>query len=228
MPRLLVLALFFATASSTYAQISVPSVSAPHTPIVATCETPSAGEAGSVQILWESDAQYIALDGGQTLHIWAPPGEHHLKASVFAVDWENRTFAVTQHRASFRVGGTEPTPVPPKPDPDPPTPKPSQVTAVIVHESNDSTPALSRLITGLRTGEAEQWLAAGGHSLLVLDDDATDANGQPLQIVASLNALGVAMPALFVLDGDQVLLKESLAADATGDQVLAKIKGVVQ
>lgn len=231
MPRLLLLVLLSVSASTATAQITIPPVSAPHAPIVATCGAPPAGEEGSVQILWESDpaTQYIPLDGGQTLHVWAGPGEHYLKASVFAVDWENRTFSVQQYRATFRVGGDDPPPTPdPTPEPDPPTPKPSQVTAVIIRESEDDTPAFARLLTGLRTGEAARWLAAGGHDLIVVDDDATDADGRPLKLVASLSALGVSMPALFLLSGDDVILKETLPASATADQVLAKIRGAVE
>ena len=107
------------------AQITVPPEIAPHTPIVATCDVPAAGEGGSVQVLWECDSPYLAVDGGKSLHIWAAPGQHPLKASVFSVDWESRTFSVKQHRAEFRVTG-EPTPNPPGPLPpspeDPPGP----------------------------------------------------------------------------------------------------------
>lgn len=207
------------------AQITVPPVVAPHTPIVATCDVPAAGEAGSVQVLWESDADYLALEGGAKLHIWAAPGEHYLKASVFAVDWESRTFEVRQHRATFRVGD-QPTPEPDEPEP--PLPKPSQVTAVIIHETQDATPAFSRMVTGLRSGPSADWLKAGGHELLVLDDDATDSSGQPLDLVATLKAMGVGMPALFVLDGDKVLLKTTLPSSAKSTDVVTQIREVVE
>jgi len=212
-------------------QIAVPEVNQPHAPIVATCTVPSAGEQGSVQILWESDdqSQWIPIEDGRTLHVWAGPGSHFLKASVFAVDWEARTFSVTQHRAAFRVGGDDPPPTPdPTPEPDPPTPKPSQVTAVIIHESVDDTPAFARLVTALRSGDAAEQLAAGGNELIVLDDDATDVDGNPLEIVAALKALAVDLPAIFLLDGDAVLLSKSLPDDANADYVLKQIGQVLQ
>lgn len=227
-PLLLVLLL----ASSACGQIDAPAESDPYVISIASCEVPAAGESGSVQYLWEADqsTSWLPVDDGRVVHFTAPPGPHYLKVSIFSVDWEARTFRVTQGRHDFRIRGQSPQPEPPAPDPqpDPDPAPPSKVTAVLIHESADDTPALAQMVVGLRTGEAARWLSAGGHSLLVLDDDATDSAGQPLQLVTTLKALGVQMPALFVLDGARVLLKESLPSTATAAEVLAKIQGVAQ
>jgi hypothetical protein len=146
---------------------------------------------------------------------------------VFRVDWESKQFRVERHNASFTVG----TPPEPEPQPEPvPPPQPvpvGKLTAVVLHESEDDSPAFARMAVALRSGSAATWLKDNGHKLLILDDDTVDAEGQPIKLVATLKQLGVQMPALFVLDGkDQVVLKQTLADSTTADNVVELLRRV--
>ena len=227
MRRLACLLLCF-WASSAWAQITVPAQVQPHTPIVASVDTSSAAT-GSVQVLWEAGAgvSVLPVGDGSTVHVWAPPGVHSLRCDVFRVDWESKQFRVERHVASFTVGQAPPPGPQPEPVP-PPTPVPvGKLTAVIVHETEDDTPAFARLAVALRTGSAATWLKDNGHKLLILDDDTVDAEGQPIALVATLKQLGVQMPALFVLDAaDKVVLKQTLADTTTADNVVEYLRRI--
>jgi hypothetical protein len=200
----------------------------PHTPIVASVDT-SNSATGSVQVLWEAGAgvSVLPVGDGSTVHVWAPPGVHSLRCDVFRVDWESKQFRVERHNAQFTVG----TPPEPEPQPEPvPPPQPvpvGKLTAVILHETEESTPAFARMAVALRSGSAATWLKDNGHKLLILDDDSVDAEGQPIRLVATLKQLGVQMPALFVLDGqDRVVLKQTLAEGTTADNVIEMLRRV--
>jgi hypothetical protein len=219
-------------ASPAWAQITVPAQVEAHAPIVARAELGDSAT-GSVQVLWEAGpgVYLLPIGDGSTVHAWAPPGEHALRCDVFRVNWDAKTFDIKRHAARFRVGpAPEPVPPPdPTPPPTPPTPDPpapvGKLTAVIVHETEDDSPAVARMFIGLRSGASAKWLADQGHKLLILDDDTVDATGQPVQLVATLKALGVPMPALFVLDGqDRVLLKQTLAEGTTADNVIELLR----
>lgn len=71
---------------------------------------------------------------------------------------------------------------------------------VVLHETSDDTPELSQLLVKLRRQEIEQYLRAKGHRLDILDDDQLDSAGRPDSLVSKLKALGVAEPALFILE----------------------------
>lgn len=214
--------------SPAWAQITVPTQVQPHTPIVASVDT-SNSATGSVQVLWEAGAgvSVLPVGDGSTVHVWAPPGVHSLRCDVFRVDWESKQFKVERHNASFTVG----TPPEPEPQPEPvPPPQPvpvGKLTAVVLHESEDDSPAFARMAIALRSGSAATWLKDNGHKLLILDDDSVDAEGQPIKLVATLKQLGVQMPALFVLDGkDQVVLKQTLADSTTADNVVEYLRRI--
>ena len=115
--------------TSAYCQISVPTETEPFKPIIAQCKVPGVDEKAEVQIMWESDSQFISLNGGKTLHIWASPGKHYLKATIFVVNWESRQFEVQQLMAEFKVTGN----VPDNPDePDnPPNDPPGSLAALL-------------------------------------------------------------------------------------------------
>lgn len=216
--------------SPVWAQITVPQRVEPHTPIVASVDTSSAAT-GSVQVLWEAGAgvSVLPVGDGSTVHVWAPPGVHSLRCDVFRVDWESKQFKVERHNAQFTVG------TPPQPDPQPePVPPPQPVpvgklTAVVLHESEDDSPAFARMAVALRSGSAATWIKEQGHKLLILDDDTVDADGQPIKLVATLKQLGVQMPALFVLDAaDKVVLKQTLADSTTADNVVEYLRRIRQ
>jgi hypothetical protein len=137
---------------TSYGQVIVPREVDPYEPIVATCQNTSSQDT-DVQIGWEVSSdkvQYKILDGpvqgdGAVLHIWAPPGEHWVEATVATqrfreivvvvpdADDPTKTktervkiavgFSVNRHKAGFTVGGAPPAPPGPGPGPGPgPTP----------------------------------------------------------------------------------------------------------
>ena len=99
--------------------------------------------------------------------------------------------------------------VPPKPVPVVP-PKPDVVVpettgereVVIVRESADQSAELARSLTALRVGSNAEYLKAKGHDLIVLDDDATLADGSPDPYVQGLMKLrgSVGLPCVFLVD----------------------------
>lgn len=99
---------------------------------------------------------------------------------------------------------------------------------VIVHEASDDTPAFARMTVALRTGANSDYLKAKKHSLLILDDDSVDKDGNPspaLQVVRP-QLTGLTMPVLFVVDPQSkaIVHKQSLPATATADEVMAILK----
>jgi hypothetical protein len=99
--------------------------------------------------------------------------------------------------------------VPPKPVPVVP-PKPDVVVLetkgtremVILRESADQSAELARSLTALRVGSNAEYLKAKGHDLIVLDDDATLADGTPDPYVQGLLSLrgSVALPCVYLID----------------------------
>lgn len=92
---------------------------------------------------------------------------------------------------------------------------------LIVHESGDTTPDLARVITALRTGTAAQYLAEKKHTLTILDDEATDADGKPAPLLEQFKPYTV--PELLIIaPPNKVLKREPLPASADG--VLSSLK----
>lgn len=127
--------------------------------------------------------------------------------------------------------GPGPTPVPtPTPTPTPvPVPDPvieGQRTVVIIRESGDDTPAFGSVIYGLRAGAHDDYLDQKGHTLLILDRNQLDENGQPSQLVAGLLGRNSNLPALFILESSDLrpLHDETLPATATADDVMRILK----
>lgn len=123
-----------------------------------------------------------------------------------------------------------PTPQPPGPGPNPPQPPAPAGTrgVLILRESADTTPALARVLTGLRTGKAADYLRDKGHTLTILDDDAVGPDGKPAPLLDTFRAefSGVALPALIVYDlaTKRVLDKRVIADTTTADSVVEVIK----
>lgn len=142
-------------------------------------------------------------------------------------------------RVTFLVA-PGPTPIPPQPDPTPvppkPDPKPHPVPAgtrqvILVRESADSTPEVARLIVALRSGSAGAYINDKGHTLSILDDDSLGPDGQPASSVAAWRPVyeSKGLPCLIITarvnNETKVLYAAKLdEANATADQVLAKIK----
>lgn len=116
----LVLAVLYGLAWETcvLGQIELPQQIAEHQPIVAK----STGDADV--FLWRlpSPAKRIVLDGGRTVHIWAPAGTYQVELTTISIDidWEQKRKDVRydEHMATLVVTSSGPTP-PPDPTPDP-------------------------------------------------------------------------------------------------------------
>lgn len=103
---------------------------------------------------------------------------------------------------------------------------PGPRTAVVLHESAEVTPDLAQEFALLRSGENAEYIKAKGHNLLILDDDAKGSDGQPVELVAKLNAEGLKPPAVFILSGDSVLSKQSISSHSgAASVVMGALKG---
>lgn len=84
---------------------------------------------------------------------------------------------------------------------------------VIVHEAQEQTPEFSRMATALRVGPPGEYLKSKGHSLLILDDDAVDADGKPSPLLAPFRPLNP--PELIIVQPPtKVLYRGKLIDDA--------------
>lgn len=89
--------------------------------------------------------------------------------------------------------------------------------AVILNETEDSTPAYARLYTALRTGTADAWFAERGHKLDIIDDDLD----RPYRALCEQEA-GATRPALVILgNGDKdVVATHPVTEETTADNVV--------
>lgn len=95
--------------------------------------------------------------------------------------------------------------------------------ALIVHEQESDTAAWGAFVTALRDGEPSKYITEHKHSLLILDDDGKDENGQPSPFLAKFAPYKV--PELLILSPpDKLLHREPLPADPKADAVLAALK----
>lgn len=135
----------------------------------------------------------------------------------------------------FIVVGCE-IPLPPVPTPEPP-PVVVPVTegqrfALILQESQQQTAEMARMIVDLQAGESSAYFAKHGHSVVVLDIDAKDENGQPLAVIQRLKpAIGdKPLPVLIVADKTKegrvgnVLSCESIKAAPLAADVVVAVK----
>jgi len=99
---------------------------------------------------------------------------------------------------------------------------------VILHESADKTPTFARLVTGLRTPPASDYLKEKSHTLDILDDDSEGPDGKPAPSVEAWKAVAGSMPLpvliIYESKSRKILDKQSLAKDATVDTILAALK----
>lgn len=86
-------------------------------------------------------------------------------------------------------------------------------TVLIVHESNDQTPAFGEMVRDLRTGPHAAYLTSKSHKLLILDDETPGPDGQPSAILAPYRPYAV--PELIIAKPDGALIKrQPLPANA--------------
>ncbi len=98
---------------------------------------------------------------------------------------------------------------------------------LIVYETETAQAPFQRMLTNLRTGEADKYLTAKGHTLYALDVHAKDGDGNTAKpLVKWQKALeGITPPALVIgSPAGKVTHKQALSTDVTADQVMAIIK----
>lgn len=235
MGRLFILSLFLA--ASLAAQDREPVVIDQHH--LARVSSPLPEQTASVQSVarWRASSERVdfrVADGGSAVYATASPGAYELTQEVTTVtiDWDLKTFSlnISQQRIPFTVlGQPDPPPPPPKPDPPPPPPQPvdGPRQLVIVRETADSTPDLSRLIVSLRSGSAADYLASKSHKLSVLDDDAIDSMGKPLPAMVEWRKIyePIGLPCLIISDGTKLLASVKLPGTAAEILELLKSHG---
>jgi hypothetical protein len=118
--------------------------------------------------------------------------------------------------------------VPPEPDPGPVVPPvvvPPVITGkrhlLLVHETAEDTPEVARMIVGLRSGAAADYLKSKEHKLYILDDDSQAAAAWRPHFE------GMKLPAIFILDetAKTLIHKQELPASTTAAQVVDIVKG---
>lgn len=133
------------------------------------------------------------------------------------------------------VGCSIPLPPVPTPEPGPVVVVPvseGQRFALILQESHDQTPEMARMIVDLRAGESSAYFAKHGHSFIVLDIDAKDENGKPLDLIQRIKPTiaNKSLPVLIVADKTKegrvgnVLSCESIKAAPLAADVVAAVK----
>jgi len=111
---------------------------APHSPIILKASDVTSNKAS---FLWDVEGGASCVEAGETLYVWAAPGEY--KVTLTAIDFEAKK--VERAKFSFKVTGPTPTPGPgptpgPTPNPDTPAPIPlAGLRVLIVYESRDAT-----------------------------------------------------------------------------------------
>jgi hypothetical protein len=171
------------------AQVKVDSHYEPYTPIVAECIATAPPDA-QVQATWSvTGAAKLVQVSPLEVHLWAPPGNYDvcvvgmwLKTREVKLGQEKvqvlENFGLLNSKGTFQVGQPDP-PTPPNPPtpPDPPTPQPQKLTAVVIEESGQRTPAQASVVL---SPTIASWVETGGHKWYVFDRDAENAGRVPV------------------------------------------------
>lgn len=149
----------------------------------------------------------------------ARPGRFRLLAYSGNADGPSEPVVVT-----VVVGNAPPQPDPPGPDPEPDPPKPPVVSgkrsALIIHETAETTPDLARMLTALRDGEQAKYLDSKSHKLAIFDDDdpvVTAAGWRP-------HLEGMKLPATFIMDAETKVLLHKGELPPSADAFIELIK----
>lgn len=98
---------------------------------------------------------------------------------------------------------------------------------LIVYETETARASFERMLTNLRTGDADKYFASKNHTLLALDVNAKDGDGNPAKPLVKWQKGfdGLTLPVLVIgTPAGKIAHKQALNVDATADQVLAIIK----
>ena len=183
---LLALALCVIPASLLLAQVKVEPRYEPHVPIVAEYQATVPPDA-QIQANWSvTGAAKLVQVSPLKVHVWAPPGTYDV--GLFGLWLKTREvdiagakvqvlegFGLLNSKSTFVVGQVDP-PNPPNP-PDPPAPQPQKVTAVVIEESSQRTPAQASVVL---SPAIAAWVQAGEHKWYVFDRDAEKAGRVPV------------------------------------------------
>jgi hypothetical protein len=118
--------------------------------------------------------------------------------------------------------GPEPPPVPP------PVPVSGKRSIVLIRETADDTPAVGRMIVGLRSGSCAAYMTSKGHTLDMLDIDSVGPDGKPAALIEQFRPeiVGMTLPVLVVADYATLKLisKQTLPPTATAADVVEAVK----
>lgn len=193
-----VLAMLLALASQAFGQLNAPKEVEPFEPIIVNCQIAPSKDA-EVQISWRTSSDKVKfeeLDHGSTLHIWAPPGDYSVEATVAVQtfreilvlvpdpDAPNDTtkaktervkvalsFSVNRYTAEFKVKGDVPTP----PGPQPPAPNPPGVPSA---ELQAIVGPIKSIMAGADATKASTWKGAWSDFLIVLPSTPLKTTGE--------------------------------------------------
>lgn len=145
--------------------------------------------------LWRVNkpVNFISIENGTVLHVWAPPGKHEVEATIITVDWEKHLVSAKQEKVIIEVIGQNP-PVPPKPLP---TEKLSFI--LLLEESEERTVQMGRI---LNSQKLLDWLKTKKLTLNVVDDDVKNPQNQVPEQLKPYLMLGDQRP-LLVLDSNK-------------------------
>jgi hypothetical protein len=211
--------LLFCLAAAAHAQPRVKGAAnyPPNTPIVLKATDVTGPKA---QFLWDVSGGAKFVEAGDTLYVWAAPGDYVVRLT--AIDFD----AKKVERATFMFtvdGAPSPGPTPPGPVPPGPTPTPTPTKGLhvlILYESADAT-KLPAAQQGILYGKATRdWLNAncspwGGIKDWGIFDKDSDLSGYSPTLKALQLRPRASLPWVVIAgDGAAVLFEGPLPADA--------------
>ena len=164
------------------------------------------------------------------------PGTYSITAvAAKAVDGKGKLSPFVTCLVVVGSGPVPPTPIPIPPGPPiPPDPTPVPVpipsgprTVLIVRESSDDTPSMSRLLVSLSAGKGHDYLKSKGHGYFAFDTDAKGSDGKPdPKVMQWISAVNMLPPFAAILDSKgNVLAKMGIGNANTADDVLTLLRG---
>ena len=144
-------------------------------------------------------------------------------ASGELTDASRKSLDAALAKAIAELGSKPPGPTPP---PVPPVVEGKRL-VVVLHEVDDNSAAFANLrVNTANNSAAARYFREKGHTVQFLEEEQKDQSGQPYPLVEKLKALGVGVPAVFVLDPttQAVLYQTKLTPDATADNLVEYAK----
>lgn len=99
-------------------------------------------------------------------------------------------------------------------------------TVLIVNETLDRTPEVAAIFTQLRAGDAAKYLAEKGHTLTILDDDASNPDGKPAEVLEKYRAdfTNVGLPCVLVVHPESGRVMGAAKLPETADGVIELLR----